>query len=136
MADERGEVAAPVAQRRQRDRNDVEAVEKILAKPAIGDERPHVAVRRGDDAHVSAQRLLAADGRILIALQHAEQPRLRIDRPIADFVEKERAARSLLEKTSIAAVRAGKRALFVPEQLRSSEEHTHELKSLMLNSYA
>src|SRR3546814_7243913 len=80
MADERGDVAAPVAQRRQRDRNDVEAVEKILAKPAIGDERPPVAVRPRDDAHVSAQRLIAADGRIFIALQHAAQPSLRLVR--------------------------------------------------------
>src|SRR3546814_1834473 len=40
------------------------------------------------------------------------------DLHIADFVEKERAARRLLETPRIAAVRAGKRALFVPEQLR------------------
>src|SRR3546814_3613309 len=77
VVDKRGDVAPAVAQRRQRDWNDVEAVEKILAEPAIGNERPHVAVRRRDDAHVGAERLIAADGRIFVALKHAEQPRLR-----------------------------------------------------------
>src|SRR3546814_4132410 len=78
----------------------------------LGDERPHVAVRRRDDAHVGAQRLIAADGRIFVALKHAEQPRLRLDRHVADFVEKERTASRLLETPRIAAVRAGERALF------------------------
>src|SRR3546814_3209990 len=51
MIDERRDVAAPVAQRRQRHRDHVEAVEEILAEPAIGNQAAHVAVGRGDDAH-------------------------------------------------------------------------------------
>src|SRR3546814_2087350 len=111
MIDERRDVAAPVAQRRQRHRDHVEAVEEILAEPAIGNQAAHVAVGRGDDAHIGLERLATADGRIFVGLEDARQPRLRLQRHVAYLVEEKRPA-------------------------RRSEEHTSELQSLMRNSYA
>src|SRR3546814_3045142 len=135
MAGERGDIAAPVAQRRQHHRDDVEAVEKILAEAAIGDEIAHVAVGRGDDPHVGPERLTAAHGRIFAGLEDAQQPGLRLKRHVADLVEEERAARCLLETARIAAGRAGEGALLRSEE-QTSEEHTSELQSLMRISYA
>ena len=51
----------------------------------------------GDDAHIGADRLAAADGGELAFLQHAQQAGLRFRRHVADFVEEQRAAGGLLE---------------------------------------
>src|SRR3546814_5421369 len=113
MADEVGNVVGALAQRRQPDRHDVEAIEQILAEGALTDELAQVAVRRGDDPHVRLDRRAAADGGVLALLQHTQQPRLGLERHVADLVEKQRAALGLLR----------------------SEEHTSELQSLMRTSY-
>src|SRR3546814_8399095 len=68
MADEVGNVVGALAQRRQPDRHDVEAIEQILAEGALTDELAQVAVRRGDDPHVRLDRRAAADGGVLALL--------------------------------------------------------------------
>ena len=60
----------------------------------------------------------AADGRVFALLQHAEQPRLRLHRHVADLVEEERAAFRLLEAPGGARLRAGEGAALMAEQLR------------------
>ena len=91
------DVVDALAQRRQADRHDVEAVVEILAEEALPDHLAEVAVRRGDDADVGLDRRAAADHGVLALLQHAQQAGLGIHRHVADFVEEERAALGLLE---------------------------------------
>lgn len=55
--DQRGNVFGPFAQRTQRQREHVEPVEQISAKPALGDFGGQVAVGAGDDPHVDLDRL-------------------------------------------------------------------------------
>ena len=69
VLDEQRDVLAPIAQRRQRDRDDVEPVEQVLAELAVRDRLLQVAVGRGDDPDVDLDRLGAADA--------AELPRPR-----------------------------------------------------------
>ena len=52
---------------------------------------------RGDDAGVGADRHAATDGGEFAFLQHAQQPRLRLERHVADFIEKQGPAMRLLE---------------------------------------
>ena len=87
----------PLAQRRQPQRHHVEPEEQILAEQALLDQDAQVLVGRGDDAHIGLDRRAAADGRVLALLQHAQQPRLRLHRHVADLVEEQRAALGLLE---------------------------------------
>jgi hypothetical protein len=57
VLEERRNLLAPVAQRRQVERQDLEAVEEILAKAALCDQAIEVGVGGGDDADVDLDRL-------------------------------------------------------------------------------
>src|SRR4029077_9151093 len=80
------------AQRRNRDREDVEAVVEIVAKFAFRDRFLEIAIRRGDHAQVHLSRLRAADRLEFAFLQNAEQLYLQVKRQLADFVEEDGAA--------------------------------------------
>ena len=79
----RGMSLGAIAQRRQRDREDVEPVVEVLAELAVGDQLLEVAVGRRDDAHVDLDRLGAADALELALLQHAQQLDLHLHRQVA-----------------------------------------------------
>jgi hypothetical protein len=97
MPDQVGQILDALAQRRQPQRHDVEAEEQVLAEQALLDQDAQVLVGRRDDAHVGLDRRAAADGGVFALLQHAQQPRLRLHRHVADLVEEQRAALGLLE---------------------------------------
>ena len=120
-AHEIGNVLRTLAQRRKPHRHDVEAEEQVLAERALLDGVAQVLVGRRDDPHVGLDRRAAADGRVFALLQHAQQPRLRLHRHVADLVEEQRAALGLLEAADRARVGAGEGALLVAEQLALDE---------------
>ena len=117
MPDQIGNILGALAQRRQPQRHHVEAEEQILAEQPLLDELPQILVGRGDDAHIGLDRRAAADRGVLALLQHAQKPRLRLHRHVADLVEEQRAAFGLLEAAGAARVGAGEGALLVAEQL-------------------
>ena len=136
---ELGDVVEPLAQRRQADRHDVQAIEQILAEQALLDQPAQVAMGGGDDADVGLDRRAAADRHVLAFLQHAQQPGLRLGRHVADLVEEQRAAVRLLELAGRALDRAGEGAALVAEQLaldqlardrRHVERHERALAAL------
>ena len=86
-----------IAQRRNDDRKDREAVVEILAERLRLDHRRQIAMRGRDDADVDAHRPLAADAHDLAVLDDAQQPHLRGQRQLADLVEEQRAAVGLFE---------------------------------------
>ena len=73
MLDQRGDVVAALAQRRDVERNDVQAVEQVLAERALLDHRLERAVRRRDHAHVHGDVRVAAEAAERVVLQHAQQ---------------------------------------------------------------
>ena len=66
---------------------------------------------------LTRDRPLAADADDLAVLHDAQEPHLRGERELADFVEKQRAAVRLLEPALAARHRAGERSLLVAEEL-------------------
>ena len=92
MLDERRDLLAPLAQRRQLQRHDVQAVEEVLAEPALGDELLEVGVGGGDDADVDLDRLRLAERVDLVRFEEAQQLRLHVEPDIGDLVEEQRAA--------------------------------------------
>src|SRR5262245_38786928 len=74
-------------------------------------------MRCGDQTHVDADRLAAAEPGDLAFLQRAQELPLRRRRQIADLVEQERSAVGQLEPADAASVRAGERAFLVTEEL-------------------
>ena len=84
------DVRAAVAQRRQRDGDDVDAIVEVLAKASLGDFLGQVAIGGGDQADVDPDRLVAADAAQLALLQDAQKLGLQADVEVGDLVEKER----------------------------------------------
>ncbi len=83
MLDQRRNLLAPLAQRRQPQADDVEAVEEVLAEAALGDERLEVGVGRGDDAHVDLDRMRLAERVDLVVLEEAQQLGLQVEADLA-----------------------------------------------------
>src|SRR6185436_18154294 len=104
---EERDVARPLAERREPDGHDVEAVKEVLAEGAARDELLEVAVRRRHEAHVDADRLDAADPLELALLKSAQELHLHLDGDLADLVEEERPAVGELEPPRLRADRAG-----------------------------
>ena len=108
----------PLAQRRQPDRERVDAVVEVLAEARVADELLERPVGRRDQPEVDFDRRVAAEALEAPLLEHAQQLRLRDDRQVADFVEEQRAVVGELEAARLAVVGAGERALFVAEDFR------------------
>jgi hypothetical protein len=67
------DVLASLAQRRQRDREDIQPVVEILAQPAVLYQLRGVAVRGRDHTHVHGHALGAAHAEDPAGLEHAQQ---------------------------------------------------------------
>ena len=77
----------PRAQRRQLERDHVQAVIKVFAELAGLGKGFQVAVGGGDQTHIDLLRLHRADAADLTFLQYAQQARLGFQWQFADFVE-------------------------------------------------
>ena len=110
-------VLGALAQARQAQADDVEAMVEVLAERALAHALLEVLVRGGDHPHVDLHLLVAADAIEAAVRQHAQQPRLQLRRHVADLVEEQRAALGLLEAAAALLLRAGERAALVAEQL-------------------
>ncbi len=110
-------VVAALAQRRQEEVHDVEAVVEVLAEAPGADLLLEDAVGRRDDADVDLLGLAVADAEDDALLQRAQQLHLQVQRQLADLVEEERALVGDLELAGPRRDGAGERALHVPEEL-------------------
>ena len=110
-------VGQALAQRRQLDGEDVQAVQQVFAQLAAGHGLVGAAVGGGDHAHIGLQRLGGAHAHEAAGLQHAKQLDLQLHRHFRDFVQKQRARGRALEKALVLAVGAGEAALFVAKDL-------------------
>src|SRR5829696_2970356 len=117
-AHEVGNVLSAGAQRRQGHREDVEAVVEVLAEATLFDEVEEALVGGRDQADVDAHGFLAADRIDLTLLDGAQELDLRIERQLADLVEKESAAARLDEFAEMPLGGPREGALLVPEQGR------------------
>ena len=115
VADQFRNVLAAFAQRRQLNGVHVQAVIQVVAEGAGRDHRFQIAVGSGNQTHVGLKHLVAADALKLLILQDAQHFHLCHRRHVADFVEEEGAAVTLLEFADTLAVGPGECALFVSE---------------------
>ena len=118
MAGEQRDVLAPLAQRRQADADDVEAMEEVFAEQAVLDPRFEILVGRGNHPDIGLDRRMPADAIEMPVRQHAQQARLQLGGHVADFVEEQGAALGLLEAAAPLRLGAGKGAALVAEEFR------------------
>src|SRR5439155_21436658 len=116
---------AALAQRRQVDRHDGEAVEEVLAELAGADSLGKIAIGGRDDARVDRNGRSAADAVDYFFLEYAQQLGLPAGAEVADFVEKEGAAGGGFELARPRGVRVGESALLVAEQLALDQRFGH-----------
>ena len=102
------------------DADDVEAVEQVFLKLAVGDPFLQILVGGGDDPHVHLHRLAAADPVELAVRQHPQQPGLQRPAACRLFRREQGAAVGLLEAAVADVVGAGEGPL-VAEQLGFDE---------------
>src|SRR5438067_737317 len=76
-------------ERRDAERDDLEAVEEIVAEPPLTHRDAEIAVRGGEDTHVGVHRLRGAERVVLLRLEKLEKLRLRGERHGAHLVEEE-----------------------------------------------
>src|SRR5262249_24062993 len=115
-----GKVVAALAQRRQVDGEDVQPVVQVWPELPLLRPRLEVAVGGGDQPHVGADRLVAADALERLLLQDAQQLGLQRQRHVADLVQEQRAAADLLELADALAVGAGEGPFLWPNSSLSN----------------
>ncbi len=118
------DVFRALPQRRQDEREDVEAVVEVFAEGRLrrlGDHSREVAVRGRHEADVHANRPRAAQPLELLLLQNAEQLGLEFRRDVADLVEEQCPLVRQLKAAHLLADGAGEGALLVAEQLALQE---------------
>ena len=120
-ADHEAEVVAPLAQRRQLDREAEHARVEIVAERAPVDHVAQIAVGGGAEPHVDRLHAGVADREHLALLQHAEQRRLRARAQLGDLVEEQRAAVGAAHEPGAIGGRARERAALGAEQLGFDE---------------
>ena len=113
---EQRKIALALAQRRQRNLKNIQAVIQILAQFALAQRVFEHFVGGRDHAHIHCDLGLSAQPPHAGILQHAQQLGLRAHRHLADFIQQQRAVLRQLETARAPLHRAGERAFFVAEQ--------------------
>ena len=115
VIDQQPDVLAPLAQGRKVHPHHIEPVKQVLAELARGHRLLQRPVRRGDDADVHGNRLVAAHALERAGLQHPQDLGLGRRRHVADFIQEQRALVALLELADALQRRAGECAALVAE---------------------
>src|SRR5258705_12622842 len=121
VLDQHWNVFSPLPQRRNLNRKNVEAVEKILAECTGSYGGWQVTVRRDYHSHVGLDRPVSADALKLVFLKHAQERDLSLRWKLANFVKKYRAPFSQFETAKPAPGCTRERAFFMTEQLRRNQ---------------
>src|SRR5262245_18466570 len=109
-------IFAALAQRRHRERKNIEAIVEILAKRALVDHSEQIAVCCRYQADISAQRARGAQALEGVLLQHPQELGLQLEGEIPYFVQEERAPVGQFKAPE--TLREGPRegTFFVPEE--------------------
>src|SRR5579863_2397040 len=116
VIDQRRDVLAAVAQRRQFDAKDVEPVKKVRTELTFLDQFLQILISSGDAAEVHLDNLIAAHASDFAFLQYPQQIGLCLQGDVADFIEEYCPTFSNFEFAFLAILRARKRAFFVSEE--------------------
>src|ERR1041384_6878171 len=109
-------VLSSTAQWRHHHMHDVQTIEEIFAESSFFEFLAQVPIGRRNDPHIDLDRFISSNGGETLFLKHSQQLHLKMERQLADFVQKNRPLISLLEKTNMIRHCARKCSANVPEQ--------------------
>ena len=122
MLRQQRDVLAPLAERRNRDVDDVESIVKIFPERAGADLREEVAVGGRHETHVRRDVAAVVSNALdFTGLDESQQQRLHPQAHFPDLVHEERAAVGHLEQAGAIAPRAREAAADVAEKFRFQE---------------
>ena len=110
-----GQVAGPIAQWRQRDRNDIQPKKEVFPKRSFGDGAREVFVGRGQNAHVDRNRFAAPHPLDFAGLDRAQQLGLRVGVQVSHFVQEQCSGVGKFESSNAPIGCAGKGTALVTE---------------------
>src|SRR5262245_47678963 len=114
---EQKQIGLSFPQRRNENREDIQAIVKVLAELSIRDRLFEILVGGRDEPDIGTDRLGSADAFELSFLQDAQKLHLGCQIDISNFVEKQRAAFGEFKPSLFSSVSARESALFVAKQL-------------------
>ena len=117
MIGEQEQVRFAIAQRWDKDGENIQPVVEILAEVSFRHRFLEILVRSCNQPHIGANRGRAAQAFEFLFLQHAQQFHLRGKIHVADLIQKQRAAFRQLKAAFFERVRAGEGSFLVSEQL-------------------
>jgi hypothetical protein len=117
VVEQEGDVAFAVAEWRECDGDDTDAVEEVFAELALVDHLLKVVVGGSNEAEVDLARTLGADTLDGLFLEDAEQLALEEEWERADLVEEEGAAVGEFNLPGMGGVGSGEGTFFVAEEL-------------------
>src|SRR5580658_1319262 len=117
MPDQLRNVFGTLSQRRKVDRKYFQSIVQVLAKCRLLYHTGQIAMRRSDEPDINFMSAVAAEPLKFLLLQNAQQLRLKFERDIADFVQKECALMREFKAPHLVGDRSRKRSFFVTEQL-------------------
>ena len=106
---ERWDIAAAFTQRRDFNRENTQAIEKVLPEMASVDVLLQVAIARSDDTNIDLARACVADALQFLLLQNPQQLCLHCERHFGDFVKEECATVGQFEAAWLVLERSGER---------------------------
>jgi len=110
-----------LAQRRNANLHDVEAIVEVFTELTAGERLLEIAIGRRHDPGVHVDHPVASDAGEAEVLQDVQELGLEGKGMLRDLVEVDRPLVGVLELARLSAVRPGERALFVAEELRLEE---------------
>src|SRR5262245_3485952 len=119
--DQLGDVASPIAQRRDVDTDDIQPEEEVFPEATAAHGRFEVLVRRRHDPDVDVDGLATTNARELALLDDAQELCLQPERHVRDLVEEEGAAGGRFELADAALDRSREGAPLVAEELALQE---------------
>src|SRR6185437_2592220 len=105
--DQERDVFLAITERRHKKRNNVEAIEEVLAEVAARNLLFKVLVGSGDDADVDVDGLRSPHGKEALLVECAEDAGLRLEAHVAHLVQEERAAVGAFEGAALLLRRCG-----------------------------
>ena len=112
------DVLLPLAQGRNHDLHDVQAIKQIFPKPPLRHFLAKILLRRTNQAHIDVDPVVPSDALELPFLEHPQQLHLDDRRNFPDFVEEQGPAMRQLESSAPLLHRPGKGPLLVAKELR------------------